>query len=76
MFSGKEPIMSYRQFANISCFGFDIVEELLFPLHQNECFPFGYFVIVFSRSKISLYSDGLTYSHTMTPFDVPGKQAF
>ena len=33
-------------------------------------------VVSQGRQKVSLCGNGLTHSHTMTPFDVPGKQAF
>ena len=29
-----------------------------------------------TRQKVSLCGNGLTHSHTMTPVDAPGKQAF
>ena len=48
-----------------------------------KCFQFGHvqkFVIRqrvnLNKAKILSTGKGLTHSHTMTPFDTPGKQAF
>ena len=43
-------------------------QYLLFPQYfQKACLQ--------GRQKVSLCGNGLTHSHTMTPFDAPEKQA-
>ena len=52
------------------------MEKLL--VASNYSFSHGVFKghVLQTRKNQGLFGKGLTHSHTMTPFDAPGKQAF
>ena len=71
---GKEEIARNEQFP---------LFPQCFQLNQITVSPFVHifgiislFAVELEVPKISISGKGLTHSHTMTPFDAPGKQAF
>ena len=72
---GKEEIARNEQLLPPQCF--------LLNQGTDNCTPFVHifdiillFAVELEASKIGISGKGLTHSHTMTPFDAPGKQAF
>ena len=71
---GKEEIACNEQFLLFpQCF---LLNQIIVPHLSIVLTSYFYLVLNWKSPKIGISSKELMHSHTMTPFDAPGKQAF